>query len=321
MAVVESRRRHAGRRSVAAPFGHTVHPLVAGGATDADRAADGRSERARSRSASGRPILGRGYMEAIDDAGDRARRGRAGRAHRRHPRPHQPRRLRVGAEPRHRPSTRTPKGDVVIGRFGLKARIATLDDFTADAFQGDMGITSPLRPTRSRTPTGSPTTRSPASTSTLESVQPARDLHAPASPSPSAPTTDPRRAALRRARSAAACHVPSLQHARRLPDRRSSPTSTRPSTPISCSTTWATRSPTAIGSDGRRRARATGARRRSSACASTARSCTTAAPTTVEEAILAARRRRLRGQRRASTLFRRALRRRPRALLAFVGAL
>src|SRR5204862_462561 len=41
---------------------------------------------------------------------------------------------------------RHAKGDVVIGRFGLKARIGTLDDFTADALQGDMGITNPLRP-------------------------------------------------------------------------------------------------------------------------------------------------------------------------------
>jgi CxxC motif-containing protein (DUF1111 family) len=37
-------------------------------------------------------------------------------------------------------------GDTLIGRFGLKARIGTLDDFAADAFQGDMGITSDLRP-------------------------------------------------------------------------------------------------------------------------------------------------------------------------------
>jgi CxxC motif-containing protein (DUF1111 family) len=38
------------------------------------------------------------------------------------------------------------KGQRVIGRFGLKARIATLDDFCADAFQDEMGTTSPLRP-------------------------------------------------------------------------------------------------------------------------------------------------------------------------------
>lgn len=33
-----------------------------------------------------------------------------------------------------------------IGRFSLKARIATLADFVADAFVSDMGITTPLRP-------------------------------------------------------------------------------------------------------------------------------------------------------------------------------
>jgi CxxC motif-containing protein (DUF1111 family) len=38
------------------------------------------------------------------------------------------------------------QGDPVIGRFGLKARIANIDDFTADAYQGDMGMTTPMRP-------------------------------------------------------------------------------------------------------------------------------------------------------------------------------
>ncbi|HEY2735800.1 MAG TPA: di-heme oxidoredictase family protein [Polyangiales bacterium] len=46
------------------------------------------------------------------------------------------------------------KGDKLIGRFGLKARIATLDDFAADAFQGDMGITSDLRPNELPNPIG-----------------------------------------------------------------------------------------------------------------------------------------------------------------------
>jgi CxxC motif-containing protein (DUF1111 family) len=34
----------------------------------------------------------------------------------------------------------------LVGRFGLKSQFATLDDFTADAYQGDMSITSPMRP-------------------------------------------------------------------------------------------------------------------------------------------------------------------------------
>jgi CxxC motif-containing protein (DUF1111 family) len=46
------------------------------------------------------------------------------------------------------------RGDRAIGRFGLKARIATLDDFSADAFQNDMGITSDLRPNELPNPAG-----------------------------------------------------------------------------------------------------------------------------------------------------------------------
>lgn len=47
------------------------------------------------------------------------------------------------------------KGDGnLIGRFGLKARIVTLDEFAADAYQGDMGITSPMRPDELPNPAG-----------------------------------------------------------------------------------------------------------------------------------------------------------------------
>jgi CxxC motif-containing protein (DUF1111 family) len=42
----------------------------------------------------------------------------------------------------------------IIGRFGVKARVATIDDFTGDAFQGDMGLTSPLRPDELANPDG-----------------------------------------------------------------------------------------------------------------------------------------------------------------------
>ncbi|MBC7977343.1 MAG: hypothetical protein H7138_20390 [Myxococcales bacterium] len=93
----------------------------------------------------GPPVLGRGYVEAVDDA----------------------ELLRLEAEQAtrsdgiHGKVSRTTftsvanpdttfysyrRGDAVIGRFGLKARIATIDDFTADAYQGDMGMTTPMRP-------------------------------------------------------------------------------------------------------------------------------------------------------------------------------
>ena len=42
----------------------------------------------------------------------------------------------------------------LIGRFGLKANMAMLDDFTADAYQNDMSITSPMRPEELGNPDG-----------------------------------------------------------------------------------------------------------------------------------------------------------------------
>ena len=41
-----------------------------------------------------------------------------------------------------------------IGRFGVKARVADLDTFTADAFHGDMGLTSAVFPTEFANPDG-----------------------------------------------------------------------------------------------------------------------------------------------------------------------
>ncbi len=55
------------------------------------------------------------------------------------------------ADPRFR---QLKPGQQVIGRYGAKARVATLDDFAADALQGDMGLTTPLRPTEVPNPDG-----------------------------------------------------------------------------------------------------------------------------------------------------------------------
>ena len=122
-----------------------------------------------------------------------------------------------------------------------------VDDFTADALQGDMGITSPLRPDgaaeprRARRRLSSPGVdvdideRQRVARSTCACI---------AIPTRAEPGRARRRSSSTR-RSARVCHVPSLQDARRLSRSRRSPASTRPSTPISCCTTWATRSPTA----------------------------------------------------------------------------
>lgn len=94
---------------------------------------------------SGIPVMGRGWLEAIDEAElirvehEQSLRadGISGRLN------------RVRWHSERNPDTRFhhyQPGDEVIGRFGVKARQPTLDDFAADALQGDMGLTSPLRP-------------------------------------------------------------------------------------------------------------------------------------------------------------------------------
>ncbi|CAN5403010.1 di-heme oxidoredictase family protein [soil metagenome] len=131
------------------PFGNTLRLQLAAGATTPVDAPKDPAVRVTIRV--GPPVLGRGYMEAITDAEI----------------------LRMEAEQKTRTdgihghvnhvvfaSTTSgnpayygyKQGDVVIGRFGLKARIATLDDFAADAFSGDMGLTSPMRPVEHENP-------------------------------------------------------------------------------------------------------------------------------------------------------------------------
>jgi CxxC motif-containing protein (DUF1111 family) len=101
----------------------------------------------------GPPVIGRGYLEAIrDDEITRVAALQAGSGTGVHGRVNS---VVYGSEPN--PDQRFHrhlKGDMVIGRFGLKARIATLDDFAADALQGDMGLTSPLRPEEFPNPDG-----------------------------------------------------------------------------------------------------------------------------------------------------------------------
>jgi CxxC motif-containing protein (DUF1111 family) len=125
-------------------WGHTVHPFTAAGAKTPIVAASDNALRVTARF--GPPVLGRGYMEAILDdeilAAAATQSRSSGSIHGR------VNHVVYASQPNsdlrfHDHQT----GDVVIGRFGVKARIATLDDFAADALQGDMGITSPLRPT------------------------------------------------------------------------------------------------------------------------------------------------------------------------------
>jgi CxxC motif-containing protein (DUF1111 family) len=60
-------------------------------------------------------------------------------------------RLQEG-RPEHGRVPRLPTG--VIGRFGLKAQIPTVEEFVAGAFQSDMGLTSRQRPSEPPNPEG-----------------------------------------------------------------------------------------------------------------------------------------------------------------------
>jgi CxxC motif-containing protein (DUF1111 family) len=132
-------------------FGHTVREGLAAGATTAIAAPS--DPRVKVSIRLGPAVLGRGYMEAVDDAeilrveAEQARRtdGIHGSAAR----------VTFASVPNPDASfSAYHQGDQVIGRFGLKARIATIDDFTADAFQGDMGMTTPMRPDELANPDG-----------------------------------------------------------------------------------------------------------------------------------------------------------------------
>jgi CxxC motif-containing protein (DUF1111 family) len=139
---------------LALPHGNTVHPFVDGGATTPIVPPTDIAGSLVLSKRIGPAVFGRGFIEAVDDdviagfAAAQADRddGISGRIHR----------VAWQSEANPAPGVhRFGPGDTgLIGRFGLKARIATLDEFTADAFQGDMGITSPLRPTEIENPDG-----------------------------------------------------------------------------------------------------------------------------------------------------------------------
>ncbi|MFT3838783.1 MAG: di-heme oxidoredictase family protein [Myxococcaceae bacterium] len=133
-------------------WGHTVRKGLAAGATTAIVPPTGPNVLVTTRQ--GPPVLGRGYLEAIADSEiERVAAEQAQRTDAIH-----------GAVSRVT-FTSVPNPDTtfgaftqgqtnLIGRFGLKAREVTLDDFTADAFQGDMGLTTPMRPAELPNPDG-----------------------------------------------------------------------------------------------------------------------------------------------------------------------
>jgi CxxC motif-containing protein (DUF1111 family) len=132
-------------------FGHTIHPFVTAGATTPIVAPADPSVRVTTRL--GPSVLGRGYLEAVEDSEiQRVAAAQAARTDAIHGTINQ---VVYASQPNPDPTFNAHQpGDMVIGRFGLKARIATLDEFVADALQNDIGITSPLRPTEFANPDG-----------------------------------------------------------------------------------------------------------------------------------------------------------------------
>lgn len=134
-------------------YGHTERPYRAAGAkTSITPPTSGFTVKESQRL--GPSLFGRGYLEAVADAEIlRMEAEQKGRDDGIHGRPN-----RVVYHSEANPETAYHahhQGEAdLIGRFGFKARVATLDDFTADAFQGDMGITSPLRPVEPINPDG-----------------------------------------------------------------------------------------------------------------------------------------------------------------------
>ncbi|APR78816.1 Putative thiol oxidoreductase with 2 cytochrome c heme-binding site [Minicystis rosea] len=134
------------------PNGHTARPYMTAGAHTPIAPPDEPDVKLSSRL--GPAVFGRGYLEAVDDAeivrleSEQASRddGIHGRINRvtyhSKPNPDQPYHAYTEGQTN------------IIGRFGFKARISTLDEFTADAFQGDMGLTTPLRPVELSNPDG-----------------------------------------------------------------------------------------------------------------------------------------------------------------------
>jgi CxxC motif-containing protein (DUF1111 family) len=149
-------------------YGHTVHPLAAGGGITPILPPAG-DPTVKVTARVGPPVIGRGYLEAILDSEiERMAQEQAARSDAIHGRVNH---VTYASEANVDQRFHThQKGDSVIGRFGLKARVATLDDFAADAFQGDMGITSPLRPTEIQNPDALTDDEKPGPDVTYESL-------------------------------------------------------------------------------------------------------------------------------------------------------
>lgn len=189
-------------------YGHTLRPYTAAGAVTPITATSGPGVKLSQRL--GPPVFGRGYMEAVDDAeiermeSEQALRddGIKGRIHRV---------TYASKENPDQPFHTFKEGQAgIIGRFGFKARVATLDEFTADAYQGDMGITSPLRPEELANPDGLKDDANAGADVDLKTINAVADYMRLLEIPPRV-EADPRAEALFAAVKCAVCHAPSLK--------------------------------------------------------------------------------------------------------------
>jgi CxxC motif-containing protein (DUF1111 family) len=198
----------------ALPFGHTVHPLMTAGATTPivpPTSPPTGDATVKVTIRLGPPILGRGYLEAISDSEiERIAAEEALRTDAIHGRVNH---VTYSAAPNPDTSFHAHQpGDAVIGRFGLKARISAVDEFTADALQGDMGITSPLRPTEIPDPDGLTDDLKPGIDVGIDSVnQRALYVRMTAIPRRATGPASARGGQLFDALACSGCHTPSLK--------------------------------------------------------------------------------------------------------------
>lgn len=188
-------------------FGDVVRPRMAGGASTPLLAPE--REGVRETVRLGPPTFGRGFMEAVADATllEYAR-TQAARDDGIHGRVH-----RVPVAEGRTEDGRPPR----LGRFGHKARSASLEEFIADAFHSDMGLTTPLRPTEPPNPDGLEDDARPGVDVDAEALGQVT-LYVRLLAIPRRPEPDPEALALFDAARCAVCHVPRVRTRSDHPD-------------------------------------------------------------------------------------------------------
>jgi CxxC motif-containing protein (DUF1111 family) len=190
------------------PWGPTIHPFVVAPAVTPILPPTDPAIPVRVTTRIGPSVLGRGYMEAVEDS--EIQRVAAAQAMRTDGIHGIVNTYTYASQPNPDPTFNAHQpGDTVIGRFGLKARIGTLDEFVADALQNDMGITSPLRPTEIPNPDGLTDDAKSGIDAVIDDVNLRAD-YVRTIAIPWRATPDPAATALFDQAQCSACHVPTL---------------------------------------------------------------------------------------------------------------